>query len=122
MLCSRPMFTTGRWAILELMGHRRLGGWVTEVELFGAKMCRIDIPSTEGGDTNDTLPCITNANGVKFNIHVTQFYGGGSVYCVTPCTHEAAFAVAKTSQPAPVQPWELPRLPDPRDHDDDERD
>ena len=112
------MFTQGQWAILELMGHRRLGGWVTEVELFGAKMCRIDVPCTKGEDCNDALPCITNQNGVKYNIHVTQFYGGGSVYCVTPCSLEAAFAVAKTSQPAPVQPWELPRLPERSDDED----
>lgn len=32
------------WAVLELMGHRRLGGYLREVEMGGGKMLRIDIP------------------------------------------------------------------------------
>ncbi len=89
------------WAILELMGHRRLGGMVREVELFGSKMCRIDVPDTK--DPEKT--------------YVTQYYGGGSIYCLTPCTQEIAAEVAKLSQPEPVQQWEIPRLeqPDPDD-------
>jgi hypothetical protein len=83
------------WAILELMGHRRLGGKVSEVEMFGAKMCRIDVPHATDPDKT----------------FVSQLYGGASIYCLTPCTEEAARAVAKLSQPAPVQPWEFPQLP-----------
>lgn len=82
------------WAILELMGHRRLGGYVREVEMFGAKSCRIDIPSaTKEGQ-----------------VHATQFYGGSAIYCLTPCTEEAARTVARMNQPEPVQRWELPAL------------
>ena len=93
------------WAILELMGHRRLGGSVKEVEMFGAKMCRIDIPSTINEDTTVA----------------TQFYGGGAIYCLTPCTEETARMVARMNQPAPVQRWELPPVretsPQPDDGD-----
>jgi hypothetical protein len=32
------------WAIVELMGHRTRAGHVSEVELFGAKMMRIEVP------------------------------------------------------------------------------
>src|SRR5262245_4954119 len=32
------------WAVLELMGHRRLGGYLREVSIAGAGMLRIDIP------------------------------------------------------------------------------
>jgi len=83
------------WAILELMGHRRLGGFVREVELFGSKMCRIDVPDAKDPTKN----------------HATQFYGGGAVYCLTPTTEETARRVATLAQPAPVQAWELPQLP-----------
>jgi hypothetical protein len=82
------------WAILELMGHRRLGGWICEVEMYGAKMCRIVIP--DGSDASKT--------------YATQYYGGSSIYCLTPCTEAAALAAAKLSQPEPVQSWELPQL------------
>jgi hypothetical protein len=80
------------WAILELMGHRRLGGKVQDVEMFGARMCRIDIPDARHADKT----------------HATQFYSAPSVYCVTPCSEETARQVAKLNQPAPVQRWELP--------------
>lgn len=77
------------WAIVELMGHVKLAGKLTEEERFGAKMGRIDIPR----------------DAEKF---VTQYFGGGSVYRITPTTEEIARAVAARNAPAPVHAWELP--------------
>lgn len=82
------------WAIVELMGHRRLGGRVSQVEQYGVPMLRIDIPGEKEGDDV-----------------ATQFYGGGSIYCLTPTTEAMARAVALKNQPSPVQRWELPALP-----------
>jgi hypothetical protein len=76
------------WTILELMGHRRLGGLVREDTLAGAKVLRVEIPDGDG--------------------FTTQFYGGGALYCVTPTTEELARAVAARNRPAPVHRWELP--------------
>lgn len=81
------------WAILEVMGHRRLAGFVREVELFGGKMCRIDVPGEEG-----TV--------------ATQFYGEKSIYCLTVTTEAEARAAARRSRPEPVTRWEqLPAPP-----------
>lgn len=88
------------WAILELMGHRRLGGYVRQVEMFGAAMCRLDVPGAAEGE-----------------IAATQFYGGSLIYCLTPTTESLARAVAVRNQPAPVQRWELPS---PRGDEEDE--
>ena len=48
------------WTHLELFGHRRMAGMVREVELFGAPMCRIDVPAdndTDGiGNACDNCP------------------------------------------------------------------
>lgn len=79
------------WAILELMGHRRLAGKITESTLCGGAFIRIDIPGEDG----------------KFS---TQFYSPASVYCLTPTTEELARAMALNNQPAPVSRWELPQL------------
>lgn len=81
--------TFEQWAILELMGHVKLAGRVTEEEHFGSKLGRIDIPNADGGFT-------------------TQFFGGGSVYRLTPTTEEIARHIALNNQPKPVQVWELP--------------
>lgn len=80
--------TFDQWAILELMGHVLLAGRITEEEHFGSKVGRIDIPNGDG--------------------FTTQFFGGGSVYRLTPTTEEIARKVAAGSQPVPVSLWESP--------------
>lgn len=79
-----------QWAILELMGHVRTAGRVTEEEHFGAKLGRIDVPQADGK-------------------YVTQLFGGASVYRLTLVSEEAARAVALANKPHPVQSWEMPK-------------
>lgn len=89
---TRPSFR--EWCVLELMGHRRLGGLVTEQELAGTAFVRIDVPADdEGGKPS------------------TQIYSPAAVYCITPTTEEIARAVAKRNRPQPVQRWELAAPP-----------
>jgi len=92
------------WAIVELMGHRRLGGKVTEAELFGTSMLRLDIYDTGSADPK-----------------ITQLYGGSAVYCVTPTTEAIARKVGAESMPRPVSRYELERAsrPEPGADDDD---
>lgn len=79
------------WAILELMGHRRLAGKVLEQEIAGARFIRIDVPGPGG-------------------TAATQLYSPQAVYCITPTTEEVARAVASANQPEPVTRWELTAL------------
>lgn len=81
------------WAILELMGHRRLGGYVAEATVAGAGFLRIDVPGEDGPEA-------------------TQLYSPSSVYCLTPTTEAMARAVAARSRPEPVRRWELPPAPE----------
>ncbi len=76
------------WSILELMGHRKLGGRVREAELGGIPFLRIDV---YGGE-----PLIA-----------TQYYGRAAVYCLTPTTEEVARAAGRHFN-GPVQSWEMP--------------
>lgn len=79
------------WAVLELMGHVRTAGRVTEEERFGGKIGRIDVPTAEGG-------------------YVTQYFNASSIYRMTITTEEAARAVAKSNQPNPVYSYEMPKV------------
>jgi len=116
------------WAILELMGHRRLGGRVSQVEQYGVPMLRIDVPKSgeckcspySVSAMDPPAPEIDCPRHGKDCVELTQFYGGSSIYCLTPTTEEMARAVAARNQPAPVQRWELPALPaaNESDHDD----
>lgn len=91
--------TDGYWAIVELMGHRRRAGLVKEVEQFGAKMLRLDIPA-----------------GDEF---VTEFYGGSSVYALRPATEEVARAAAEQlGDPRPVSPVSYRLVPPEPAYDD----
>ena len=86
---TERMPTYEGWAILELMGHRRLAGYLRAVELAGAGMLRIDVPGDDAAVA-------------------TQFYSPAAVYCVTPTTEAIARSVAKQSRPEPVHRWEVP--------------
>lgn len=116
------------WAIVELMGHRRLAGWVSEVEIAGAPMLRLDVPehrwqdgctcgSDEPGSTDHekhTYACQmfrADDDAKPIDVHATQFYSPAALYCLTPTTEEMARSLP--SRPHPVQPWELhrPALP-----------
>ena len=119
------------WAIVELMGHVKLAGKLTEVERFGSKMGRLDIPTTEpcscaNGSKLEmlpTLPC-EQCHGAGFIYSfVSQFFGGGSVYRITIVTEEVARHVCKSNSPAPVHPWSFPKaLPATIDHNDTDDD
>lgn len=103
-----------QWAVVELMGHIRLAGRLTEEERFGTKMGRLDIP-VQGG-----------CSGVSATFcpgFITQYFGGGSVYRITIVTEDVARHVAKQSDPAPVSAYEFPKqLASASRHDDDDRD
>jgi hypothetical protein len=87
--------TFAEWVILELMGHRRLAGWLSEQEIAGAPFLRLDVPAAIDGFT------------------ATQFYCPEAVYAITPTTEETARQVATLNRPEPVHRWELPALPAP---------
>lgn len=94
------------WAIIELMGHRRVAGYVSEREVAGARFLQIEIPQDSGEWR-------------------TQLYAPQAVYCITPVTEQVARALARHSRPLVVNAWELDDLVqvdrlDPDDGEDDE--
>lgn len=111
------------WAIVELMGHRRLGAYVREAEFAGAAMLRLDIPEhpwVEGCTCGSEHPASVEHEAhthvcamfrdpeelAPLDIHATQFYNPSALYCLTPTTEEMARAIR--GRPEPVREWELP--------------
>lgn len=98
------------WAFLELMGHRKLAGYVSEATIGGGAFVRIDVPAESAMEGNVAV----------------QFYAPGAVYCITPTTEDMARRFAARCKPAPVEEWELPKRPalpaagvDPDDYDEE---
>lgn len=89
------------WALVELFGHQRIAGLVTEAEIAGGKLLRVDVPGY-------TIPGPAGAdNAVE---PLTRIYGVSAVYCITPVTEETARALAKRIQAAPITPWDARSL------------
>ncbi|MCA9876832.1 MAG: hypothetical protein KC442_03590 [Thermomicrobiales bacterium] len=86
------------WGILELMGHRRLGGYLSEVTVAGVAMVRIDVPHPQHVG----------------EMVATQLYSGQAIYGITPTTEEIARAIAQGA-PQPVSRWDLRALEAPRE-------
>src|SRR5271154_867377 len=82
-----------RWACVEIFGHRRHYGRISEVEQFGTKMLRVDVPTADAG------------------VFETFTYGGAAIFGITPVTEESARAWAERDRPRPWQP--SARLPPP---------
>lgn len=73
------------WAMVELMGHRQRAGYVKDVEMFGGKLLRIDIP-------------------VEADKTVTEFYGCTAIYALRPCSEEIVRDHIKRSYDGDVRP------------------
>lgn len=72
-IITRPIdeLPTEEWGLVEIFGHRRHYGRLVEIERFGAKLLRVDVPTESP--------------------HVFQqhTYGGGAIFCITPMTEDA---------------------------------
>jgi hypothetical protein len=62
-----------QWAVVEMMGHRRVIGLLSEVEFGAGKVMRLDV---------------LDADGKAFA--ATQFIGNGSIYAITLVAEELA--------------------------------
>lgn len=85
-----------QWAIVELMGHVRMAGFVREVTIAGAGLLSIEVPEAvdDAGTTHAAY---------------TQIVNPTSLYRITPTTEDLARAVARHSRPAAINQWELPK-------------
>lgn len=93
------------WACVEIFGHRKHYGRIREVERFGTKMLRVDVP------TASAAPLLGEPE-----VFETFMYGGGAIFSLTPMTEEAARKWADQERPRPYRP--LDRLPPPENYDD----
>lgn len=77
------------WAVVELFGHTKIAGEVSEKSLAGGAMLRIDVPKVEG------------------NPEFTRFVNISAVYAINPVDQETALLVAGQLKSKPVSPWDI---------------
>jgi|SRR5579871_3022831 len=94
---SKPAYTG--WAIVEQMGFKVRVGKVSEVEMYGAKLLRLDLPVFDPNHvpSEGEVPRIVD--------WVTEFAGGSSIYAVTPVAEDVGIDMARDrGDPRPVKP------------------
>ncbi len=82
--------TFDEWALVELFGHARIVGRVTEATIVGGAFIRVDVPDKEGA------------------IAFTRFFGPGAIYSMSPISRDMAIALAQQQNAEPVKRYEFP--------------
>jgi hypothetical protein len=77
------------WAIVELFGHKKMAGKVSEQDIAGTGFIRIDVPAVNGSKA------------------FTKFLGPSSIYGITPVDEEHATAAASAWNPIPVDNYDM---------------
>lgn len=123
------------WAIVELLGHVRLAGRLSEEEKFGGKLGRLDTPhytpcecpNAQRPPDTPTVPCDRCHGAGLVRSYVTTYFGLGAIYRITLATEDVVQQIARAqtvSPPARSFPSPLPAVyvPDEPDEYDDEPD
>jgi hypothetical protein len=82
------------WAMVELFGHQKIVGKVTESTIAGGAFLRVDVPAWKGDKA------------------FTRFYGPGAIYSINPVTEEIAIGLLERYRHEPVNRYELPQVAD----------
>lgn len=101
------------WAILELFGHQRIAGRVTEQTIGGCHFLRVDVPA---------LPHAAHAGEGDGVAAFTKFFTQGAIYALTPTDKATAIRAAEHLVAQPIEPWIVsprPQLPGPDSQDEE---
>lgn len=82
------------WAIVELMGHQRIAGRVTERNVAGTQMLQVDVPAV------GEAPAFS------------RLLGGSAIFAINPCDEETANAWAGSLREGstPLLSWDGRKL------------
>jgi hypothetical protein len=100
------------YAIVELFGHQRVAGRVSQQTFGGSSFVRVDVPEIEveehvyrgfGADDDG------DAAGVKKRVvqaH-TRSFGGGAIYAINWCDEATAAIAARAIKHEPLSPYSV---------------
>lgn len=101
------------WGVVEVMGHKKFAGLISERVVAGAAFVQVDVPAFEDKPA------------------FTKLFGPGSIYCITPLVEQLARGYAQQLHENAISIYDLPlafrqaQIPfagetDDQDEDDDE--
>jgi hypothetical protein len=78
------------WGLVEIMGHQRIAGRLSERSIAGTNLLQVDIPLSDEPE--------------HFR---TPFVGGGSIYALYPTDEKTARALAKRPGTRPTYQYDV---------------
>lgn len=75
-------------AILELMGHAKIAGRISEHPLGSSVFIRVDVPAVADMD------------------EFTRLFNPGAIYSINPCSEDIMLAIAKETRAIPIKTWD----------------
>ena len=79
-----------QWCIMDLFGHQKIAGRVSEQVIGGQSFVRVDVPEVNGQPA------------------FTRLYGSGAIYSITPVSEEIARSAVAAMRVEPVAVYYLP--------------
>ena len=101
------------WAVVELFGHQRLAGRVTEQTIGGCSFLRLDVPEQVYTETRGDYDDQGKHRVFPVEVTVpayTKFLTQGAIYAMTPCAEDVAREVLKRLRTQPIQHIELSKV------------
>lgn len=99
------------WAIVELLGHKKMAGFLSEQPIAGGVMLRVDVPETSPSEAERSRARAVEGWSPPATVGYTKLVGLGSIYGITPVTEDvarlAAREIERYNEPLPVS---LPAL------------
>lgn len=89
-------FVEPTWAIVELMGHQTIAGQITEVQVAGCPMLRVDVPAVPADEHYEAITAYT------------RFLGARAVYSIIPADETSARHAVAHLRARPVSPYIVP--------------
>jgi hypothetical protein len=89
---TKPESEFKEWALLELFGHQRIAGLVTEAKIGSGAFVRVDVPDDLG------------------KTRFTKFYNPSAIYAITPVDKQIAIGLAVSMAVEPVTRYDIAKL------------
>lgn len=83
------------WAVVEIMGRRAYAGLVSETELAGAKLIKVEVPE---------VPAEAGIPGIPAFF---KLFSPSALYGITPCTEDEARRWAANRRETHISSWEI---------------
>lgn len=111
--------TPAQFAIVELFGHQRVAGRISQQTFGGASLVRVDVPEIEAQEREyvDGKGYVTTTRTIQAH---TRSFGGGAIYAINWCDEATAQIAARAIKHEPLSPYSvksaIDALPDDQRH------